>query len=258
MKSALIGHSGFVGGNLVRQTTFTNFYRSTDIETIEGKEFDLLVCSGVTAVKWWANKNAEEDRGRIDKLIGHLQKVTARRVFIISTVDVYPVSTGVDESFDCHKANNHAYGTNRLYFEDAMLAQFPEAMIPRLGGLFGPGLKKNLIFDLMHDNGLENINLDSAFQFYDMNHLWKDLLQMEAQRLKLVNLVTEPVVMREVVKRMFPDKQVGATPAPRAAYDIRTLHDKAMGGANGYLASKESVLDAMQEFVNTNSGSGLS
>jgi len=255
MSTALIGHTGFVGGSLLLQTSFTHLYRSTNIEEIEGKEFDLLVISGVSAMKWWANKNAEEDRKRIDKLIGHLLHVNARRVFVISTVDVYPVTHGADEGFDCHTAANHAYGTNRLHFEEAMQQSFDNPMIARLGGLFGPGLKKNAIYDLMHDTGVETINLESTFQFYDMSGLWRDLLRMEERRLSLGNFVTEPVSMREVVDAGFPGKTVGSAPSPRAMYDIRTLYAEEMGASGDYLTTKQTVLEALAKFVKAGAGS---
>lgn len=254
MTSCLIGHTGFIGGNLAHQATFTDSYNSTNIAEIEGREFDLLVCSGVTATKWWANQNAVEDRTRIAGLLSHLRHVKAKRVFVISTVDVYPVTRGVDESFDCHSVPNHAYGENRLYFEDAMTAHFPDAMICRIGGVFGPGLKKNLIYDLLHDNGVEKINLDSSFQFYNVNHVWTDLQQMEQRGLRLVNFLTEPVTMREVVQAAFPGKAVGSEPAPLAAYDVHTRHAAAMGATGVYLEDKQAVLRGLQEFVTLESG----
>jgi len=262
MNSCLIGHTGFIGGNLARQTAFTDFYNSKNIGEIEGREFGLMVVSGVTATKWWANQNAEEDRRRIDSLLGNLSKVKAERVFVISTVDVYPVTRGVDESFDCHAAANHAYGVNRLYFEDEMKRLFPEARVVRIGGVFGHGLKKNLIYDLLHDNGVEKINLGSSFQFYDVGGLWNDLVRMEDNDLSLVNLLTEPVTMGEIVERVFRDaawgKVVGTEPGPLAAYDVRTKYAEEMGGAGGYLASKAEVLDGLEAFVAAETAGGVS
>lgn len=249
MTSCLIGYTGFIGGNLQRQTTFSESYNSKNIADIRSREFDLLVCSGVTATKWWANQNAEGDRSRIDGLLDHLRHVKARRVFVISTVDVYPVTRDVDETFDCHSAPNHAYGVNRLYFEDQMKRLFSEAMICRIGGVFGPGLKKNLIYDLLHDNGIEKINLDSSFQFYNIAHVWADLLKMENNGLRLVNFLTEPVTMREVVERVFPDSVVGTDPGPLVVYDVHTRYAVEMGGAGSYLESKAAVLQGLESFV---------
>jgi nucleoside-diphosphate-sugar epimerase len=256
MNRCLIGHTGFIGGNLARQASFTDFYNSKNISEIEGREFELMVVSGVTATKWWANQNAEEDRRRIDSLLGNLAKVKARRVFVISTVDVYPLTRGVDESYDCHAVANHAYGVNRLYFEDEMKRLFPEALICRIGGVFGPGLKKNLIFDLLHDNEVEKINLGSSFQFYDVGGVWADLCRMEEQGLTLVNFLTEPVTMGEIVERVWPGKVVGTAPGPLAAYDVRTMYAEQMGGAGGYLATKAEVLEALEAFVTAKKAGG--
>ena len=52
MSSAIIGNTGFVGSNLIRQRHFDAFYNSKNIET---KSFDLVICAGVPAVKWLAN-----------------------------------------------------------------------------------------------------------------------------------------------------------------------------------------------------------
>ena len=136
-----------------------------------------------------------------------------------------------------------------------MLQYFPGAMIARLGGLFGPGLKKNAVYDLMNDNGVETINPESTFQFYDMSHLWRDLLRMEERGLSLTNFVTEPVSMREVVDAAFPCKVVGAAPSPRATYDIRTRYAEAMGASGEYLASKKTVLASLAKFVADEAGS---
>ena len=65
---ALIGHTGFVGSTLKKQHHFAHTYRSTDIQTLEGKELDLIICAGAPAKKWLANQQPAEDRACIDKL----------------------------------------------------------------------------------------------------------------------------------------------------------------------------------------------
>lgn len=47
MTSALIGYTGFVGGNLAKQMSFDRVYNSQNIADIEGKQFNLVVCAGV-------------------------------------------------------------------------------------------------------------------------------------------------------------------------------------------------------------------
>ena len=248
-RTALIGYSGFIGSNLTRQFAFDECYNSKNIGDIRGREFDLLVCAGVSAVKWWANKNPDADRARIDSLLADLAEVRARKVAVLSTVDVYPINRDVDETFDCHSQPNHAYGANRLHFEDAMRERFRDAVIVRIAGVFGPGLKKNVIYDLLHDNCLEMIQPASSFQYYNVSRLWRDLQQLDATGIRLVNFVTEPIPTREIIDRFFPGKDVGAQPAPEAHYDVKTLYSREFGALPPYLAGAEQVLADLGEFV---------
>jgi hypothetical protein len=74
-------------------------------------------------------------------------------------------------------------------------------------------------------------------------------MRVEEHGLSLVNLLTEPVTMGEIVDRVWPGKVVGTEPGPLAAYDVRTKYAVEMGGAGGYLASKAQVLDGLEAFV---------
>lgn len=249
--TALIGNTGFVGGNLAGQFTFDECYHSTNISGIRGKEFDLLVCGGVTAMKWWANQHPVEDKARIDSLLANLASVRARKVIVLSTVDVYPVINDIDESFECHSLVNHSYGANRLYFEDAMRRRFSEVIAVRISGVFGPGLKKNVIYDLLHDNCLDLINPDSFFQYYDVSHLWRDIQQLEGTGIRLMNFVTEPIPTGEIIDRFFPGKRLGGKPVPAVHYDVRTLYSERFGGPPHYLALAKEVMRDLGEFLNS-------
>lgn len=243
MKTCLIGHTGFVGGNLLRQHHFTDCYNSRNIAEIAGRDYDLIVCAGVQAKKWWANQNPAEDWAGIAALLKHLDTVTARQFVVISSVDVYPKTHDVDEGFDCHEAENHPYGKHRLRFEDEIQKRFAEVFICRLSGLFGQGLKKNIIYDLIHDNCLEMINPKSSFQWYDLGNLWADIERGIAQNIRLMNLVNEPLESAAIVS-LFPEKEVGSKPSPEGHYDIKTRHSQA-----GYLKDKASVLKEIEQFI---------
>ena len=43
--NALIGYTGFVGGNILRQKPFKYLYNTKNIEDIKQKKFNLIVCS---------------------------------------------------------------------------------------------------------------------------------------------------------------------------------------------------------------------
>jgi hypothetical protein len=250
---ALIGSTGFVGQALLAQRAFGAGYHSADIEAIEGRQFDRIVCAGVRAVKWWANANAEADRAGIERLTRRLERVRAERFVLISTVDVYGTPLGVDEEDAVPEADLHPYGLHRAWLEDWVRERFPVCHVIRLPALFGPGLKKNALYDLLHDNRLEHIDPSSRFQWYPLERLADDIDRVQVLGLPLVNLVTEPVSMAEIRGRFFPDRTLGGPSggslARSVAYDVRTRHGAAFGGGGDYAMCAEAALQAMGRFV---------
>jgi nucleoside-diphosphate-sugar epimerase len=249
MTTALIGRSGFVGGNLLAKRDYDATYRSTDIDSIRGRTFEHLVCAGIQAMKWWANLHPEEDLAGIERLLGPLADCRAERFTLVSTIDVYPAPRGVDEDSAIEAAGHHAYGLHRLQAEERIRAIFPRVLVLRLPGLFGPGLKKNVIFDLMHDNHLEKVHPGGVFQYYDLRRLADDIDRAWSLGLETLNVSSAPLGTAEIRDRFFPGKELGATgPAP-AGYDMRSKHAAAWGGADGYLYSQEQVLGDLGEWL---------
>lgn len=249
MSRGLIGYTGFVGSNLNEQYEFDTFYNSKNFAKMAGRNFAELVCAGVAAEKWKANKNPTEDLERIQRLIKVLKNVKADRFVLISTIDVYPIAHGKDESFDCHKDENHAYGKNRLLFEDFCVEHFPKCHVIRLPGLFGKGIKKNIIYDLLHGNMLEKINPSSSFQYYYLKNLWSDIEIAINADLPLLNLFTEPIATIEIWNRFFSDKHIGSLANHMLHYDLHTCYSHIFCGNGSYRHSKEEVLLQMQEFI---------
>jgi hypothetical protein len=249
MSAALIGHTGFVGGNLVRQHAFSDLYNSKNIAEIRGRAFDTLVFSGAQAKKWWANQNPEADREGIEAALANLRDVRAAVVVLVSTVDVLPARPGLTEAWDGDDDPGHAYGRNRRFLERALSEMFPRVCVVRLPALFGPGLKKNVIYDLMNDNQLDKIHPASSFQYYDLSRLWQDVGLALARELSFIHLFPEPLETARIVERFFPDRSIGADPVPEAHYDFKTRHDALFGRSDGYVASAEQVLTQMGAFI---------
>lgn len=247
-KRALIGYSGFVGGNLLAQGSYEGRFNSRNIDELAGQVFETVVCAGAPAAKWLANKDPEGDKLSLTRLADAIDRVECKHFVLISTIDVYPVLLAADETFDCGALPNHAYGRHRLWLEQRVRARHPEALVVRLPALFGPGLKKNILYDLLHDNGVQTINPASTFQWYGLDRLSRDIQVAQHLSLPLVNLFTEPVRSSDVAA-LFPERQVGAESAAEAHYDLTTRHAEAFGGRDGYVQSREAVLQEIAEFV---------
>ena len=250
MTSALIGSTGFVGGNLLRQAHFDDLYHSSNIEGIAGRSYDLIVCAGAPAEKWRANADPDGDRERLQRLMRPLLRAKAMQLVLISTVDVYPTPRGVDETTEIPPNEGHAYGRHRRELELALAARFP-TIIVRLPGLFGKGLKKNIIFDLLHGNDVEKIPADAVFQFYDLSDLWTDIAAVRHLAIDVVNFATEPVSVRDVARRGFDRDFDNAPPGTPPFYDVRSVHATRLGGRDGYLRDRASVLAALRAYVDS-------
>jgi nucleoside-diphosphate-sugar epimerase len=248
MKTALIGYTGFVGSNLLNSFKFTHLYNSQNISEIKDEVFDIIICAGVTANKFWANNNASEDLMRINELLDHLRTVKANNFVLISTIDVYGYSQGVDE-YSIISNNNHAYGLNRKFFELQVLTLFDNVLTIRLPGLFGRGLKKNVIYDLLNNNCLDMINPESEFQYYNLDNLYSDINLAISSGLKLVNFVSEPIRTSNIINLFFPNKIVGFNMVPTVKYDIQSIHSAIWGNNTRYLYNRDSIMDELRSFV---------
>jgi nucleoside-diphosphate-sugar epimerase len=249
MSDALIGSTGFVGTTLRRQASFSDHYRSTDIAQIEGREFDLVACAGAPAQKWLANREPERDRASIEGLMSHLGHVRCRRFVLVSTVDVFLAPRAVDEDTPVEEAGLHPYGLHRRLLEKFVTQRFPDSLVVRLPGLVGPGLRKNVIFDLHNDNNLQQVDSRGVFQFYPMVNLWYDIALALRAGLRLVHLTAEPVSVEEVAREGFGRAFRQELANAPAVYDLRTRHAALFGGHGGYQYSRRETLQAVRAYA---------
>jgi hypothetical protein len=150
MKKALVGYTGFVGSNLAAASEFSGLYNSKNIESAYGTSPDLLIYSGVRAEKFLANNDPDMDLQLIKNAMDSITRIQAKKVVLISTIDVYKNPVGVDEETLIETNNLHPYGLHRYYLEKWVEENIKEHLIVRLPGLYGKNIKKNFLFDLIH------------------------------------------------------------------------------------------------------------
>ena len=89
----------------------------------------------------------------------------------------------------------------------------------------------------------------SIYQFYDLARLWDDIKVLIEQNISLWHPATEPVSAGQVYEYLTGEKFVNELSGKPAFYDYRTKYDKLFGGSEGYIMSREEVLERIRIFV---------
>ncbi len=250
MKSALIGHTGFVGGNLKTQFDFTDFYNSKNIEEIVGKDYNFIISAATPALRWKANQDLKADWDTIEKLVGCLKSVSAARFVLISTVDVYPNKSGVDEDTEISESDlSEPYGLHRFKLEEFVRKNFKNHTIIRCPQIYGPGVVKGFVYDLIHDNALDFTHKDSLLQFYHTKNFKKDIDFAIVNSLPLVNFAVEPTTAAEVALYCRDMDLKTITEKAPLKFNMRSKYAYLYNKTNGYLYDKQEVLSDLKEFI---------
>jgi len=146
----LIGHTGFVGSNLLSQARFARALNSATIGQLAQQRSAMIVCAAAPGSMFEANRNPEADRAKVHALIGHLDRARTERFVLISSIAVLAdPGGGQDETVDAFESER-AYGRHRRELEEFVERRFASHLIVRLPALYGEGLRKNFLFDLLN------------------------------------------------------------------------------------------------------------
>lgn len=249
----LVGHTGLVGETLKSQADFDFFYNSKNIDTF-GESFpdgcDLyLTC--LPSTKWMINQSLSSralDYNNCLNIVDILSKRKYNKIVVISTIDVY-----LGSEFGCNEdhqiqTGKIGYGENRLIFEKLIKKelQYESLKIYRLPALFGKGLKKNILFDILNNNNLDSINKNSYYQWYSLDRLWSDINLYEEKDGSVINLFTEPVFTKDIIDNYF-DESIGFMSDLPITYNYKTKFFD-----TGYIDTAENVLKDILRFINEN------
>jgi hypothetical protein len=138
---------------------------------------------------------------------------------------------------------------HRLRLEEFVATRFPSHSIVRLPALFGPELKKNAIYDLIHLNQTDKIVPNAWFQWYPVRRLADDLDRVRTAGVNLVNITSEPVMMETISSRFFPEVPIGQPVDAPPRYDLRSVHDRLLGGERGYHLDASAILTELADYL---------
>lgn len=148
-RTALIGGTGFVGGVLSGLRRFDRNYASRTISEIADETFDTVICCGAPATMWVANADPDQDRRNLRHLADQIETASIGRLVLISTIAVLDDAAAGYTEITARYEDNKPYGRHRRALEERMLAR-SDSHVLRLPALFGPGLKKNFVFDVLN------------------------------------------------------------------------------------------------------------
>jgi hypothetical protein len=250
----LVGDTGLIGNTLKEKIQFDFTYNTRNISTFNDVEYKnaTLYLSCLPATKWMVNKNIPLDIININKIIDTISNQKFDRVILFSTIDVYtdtpPLS---DENSPIH-LKSLSYGTNRYLFE-LLVKEFvhtDDLKIFRLPALFSKNIKKNVLYDLIHNNNVDQINRNSAFQWYNLDNLTRDVENLieNYNNETSFNLFTEPLDTNDIIS-LFPHYETITYSSPvKSEYNYKTIHSE-----SGYIMTKEEVLKEIKILVDETS-----
>lgn len=249
--NALFGYTGFVGSALNSMYNFEYLYNSKNINEAISKNFDNIIISCIPAIKWFSNKYPHEDNKAINNIKNVINTINANNVILISTIDVYNnTSLELDESSEIDYENNHTYGKNRMLFEKYINDKFKSVYIFRLPALYGNGLKKNILYDLLNNNEIYKININSYFQWYNINWLKEDIDNCIRNKIKCCNLFTTPINTKEIIDLFTEYNKTDFREDKKVEYNCKTIYyNYFKDGDNGYIRSKETVLNDLKKYI---------
>lgn len=243
IKNTILGYSGFVGSHLLEKVFNTELYNSKNIKEIANKEFNLVYCCCLPSVKWYCNKNPEEDIIIIDEIKQHISNIKSfNKLILISTIDIH-CNNIEEQTEDNIVVSKEYYGLHRYNFEQWLINNYENKIhIIRLPALFGIGIKKNVLYDLLNDNNLNLISNKNYYQWYDLRWLYDDIEYMINNNIKILNAYSEPIIMDEIINNFFPTKINNVLNNFTIKYNQKTKYNK-------IYRNKELVLKNMEKFI---------
>ena len=178
MKVFILGGKGFIGSAFVRFCEKEEIdYDCIDLDNYEafrGRDCDILINVAGNSKKYLSNERPVEDfRFSLEALLSSFFDFSFSKYIYLSSIDVYadhedPAFNREDSAIDIGKISH--YGFHKYLGEKIVEHYLSDWLIIRLGGVLGSGLKKNPVFDLIHDVPLR-VDEKSEYQYLLTDYL---------------------------------------------------------------------------------------
>ena len=219
---AVVGN-GLLGKRLQAFVNATHVFNSFQLFDLHLEQYDTIYVAAPSGNRIWASQNPNTDQASTGLLIRNLLVAKCQRIVLISTSDtqVKP-DTG--------------YGKNRLELENAIRGRFENHYIIRLPSLIGNDITKNILYDIKHKTEwADKINGSVKQQWYPLDDLEKDIPAIIEGSERIVNLVSEPILNKDIVDKFSNCTTVDQT---AVGYDLKP-----------YKYTKEEIFDQISLYM---------
>lgn len=115
--------------------------------------------------------------------------------------------------------------------------------------------EENILKEYFNNIGFCALNFTDSrgkFQFYNLKYLWKHIQIARKNNIRVLNLATEPVEISEIYEYIKNEKFINEVANDVPNYNFKTKYAKIFEGKDGYIFSKEFILEDIKKFVEEN------
>lgn len=163
-----------------------------------------------------------------------------KKNFIYDLIQIVPAMLGEKKFLELSSANNwlNDYYTKQENGFYKLNPLTPEAK----------AVLKQRFFDL----GFTALNFTDSrgsFQFYNLKDLWADIEIALQQNIKVLNLATEPLSVKEIYSAVYHKDFINEISPVAPRYDFRTIHNRHFDGTPQYIRRKDIILEGIIKFI---------
>jgi nucleoside-diphosphate-sugar epimerase len=225
----ILGGDGFVGSAFARYCQTHNL----EFKVVERDSYDQFVGSSCD-VLINANGNSKKFLAREDPMEEFSQSVRSVRASLVdikaglyvhlSTCDVYPDCSSPDttrETLIPDVATQSAYGFHKYLAEQCVRHAASRWLIARLGGMVGPGMKKNPVFDILHGQPLW-LDPASRLQFMHTDAVGRTIFDLIDRSVagEVINICGAGLVSLSEIGQLAGNKITAQPNSPRVRYEV--------------------------------------
>jgi hypothetical protein len=219
---ALIGSRGVIGQSILHSMCAELTFNSDNINTLKDYDIDRLIIAAPSGNRLYVNQNKQEDADGIDTIVNAVAQAQPKQVILIG-------------SLDAAVRPDTPYGHNRLMLEQ-LLREISTTTVLRLSTLIGSMIKKNMLYDIKHNQYVEHIDPNAMLQWCLLDDLPGIINNTPAGQ--TVNVASVPIKTQDIISCFCPNLYLSKKCNTSAYYD-----------QGPYMYSRDQIFAAIEKYL---------